>query len=1065
MKRRLLLVLALALLAFPAASPYFWPGVPRTNDLAPHLFRTFFFDRALAWNGWWPRWSPDLVYGYGYPVFDFFPSLFHAVTDLWHRLGLPLLTAYRVTTYLHFWLAALGSYLLGRTVSHSPAGGWAAALVYTYSPYLLYDAHMRGAGPEMQALALLPLLVLALWRAGEQRAMDSEGATSAGSRSPDAPQGPLAPLSLRRSLVCSLRSPWWMLATAGLFALTLLSHYPVVYQISIPIGLWLLLRALLAARNGRFWVPLVGPLLGIGLGGLLAAFFWLPALAEMPFVRAQLSISQGYSYQGNFLSLVDMLRWPRIPADPSLVNPPVVRALPVVGLLCAGVGLLWRRRRLHRPDWEVAASWTAVLLLCIWLITPASRFVWESFPLLRLTLYPWRLLSMASLAAAVMAALALKGIRHGRLEIRPRNSPRSPVHSLWLPFFLTIVVITAGIPWLYPPRQSLAERVDLTLALADEAPPLLIGTTTLGEFLPRWVTELPPQQPARSALIADDNPDRLQAVEGLTWTRQGENPLDALYTIRANHPLTLTYGQFYFPGWRATLDGAEAAISPSQPYGLMTLAVSAGEHELRLTFGRTPARAAGELTSAAALVAALIVAFAGLRNVGRGLRNLVGPPAAIPYPQLFLGLTAVSLWLFFTLVDTPLRRETLRPDGVLGRPVMAPLDYAGELRLLTFEQSATAVSAADRVCLTLYWQPQREIGVPYAVGVQVRDAEGKQWQASVDRPPDWRFIGSDPWPLDGYRLEPFEVTLADGTPPGTYHFHVGLVRADTGQTVAAHDLGSFQVAEPAQGERPLEEGMTAAAEAAVYGDLRLLGTRVDRQEGAPGGIVRVTALWQVTEAPVLADTFTLQLVGDGGVALSQRVTLAPNYPLAEWRPGDRLRSETILRLPAGLASGAYTWQIRWGGRQINAGSLGIMAPERIFSPPPVELALNEAFGDLATLLGVNFTPAPALLRPSEPLDLTLVWRAERETATDYHVFVHLIDADGDILTQSDGEPAEWTRPTTGWLPGEIILDHHSLALPAGTVGPLWLRVGLYDAEGGQRLPTANGEFVLIPLRP
>jgi uncharacterized membrane protein len=167
MKQRLLTALALALLAIPAASPFFLPDVPRTNDLSAHLVRTFFFGRAQDWAGWWPRWSPDLVFGHGYPVFNFFPSLFHWATHLLHELGLPLLTAYRVNTFLHFWVAAMGSYLLGRVVFRSPAAGWAAALVYTYSPYLLYDAHVRGSAPETQALALLPWLVLALWQSGE----------------------------------------------------------------------------------------------------------------------------------------------------------------------------------------------------------------------------------------------------------------------------------------------------------------------------------------------------------------------------------------------------------------------------------------------------------------------------------------------------------------------------------------------------------------------------------------------------------------------------------------------------------------------------------------------------------------------------------------------------------------------------------------------------------------------------------------------------------------------------------------------------------------------------------
>jgi hypothetical protein len=1046
MKNRVLTFLALALLAIPAASPFFLPDVPRTNDLSPHLFRAFFFDRAAEWGGWWPRWSPDLIYSYGYPVFNFFPSLFHAITSTLSDFGLPLLTAYRVMTYLHFLVAAVGSYLLGRVALRSWAAGWAVALVYTYSPYLLYDAHVRGSAPETQALALLPWLVLAIWKSGEGKFRISDFGFQ------------------RRASVGNWQlatDHWqlfWPLATAVLFAATFISH-PVVYQILIPMGLWLLLRAWFARKDGRFWASLVGPVVGIGLGGLLVAFYWLPAFVEVGFVQAERSISQGYAHQSNFLSLADMLRWPHLPADPALVNPPVVRALPLVGLPGRLI-LASRWQKMARPRREIVVTWTAVLLLCVWLITPASLFVWDNFPLLRLTFYPWRLLSMASLATAILAGVATGEIVN--CELRIVNGERLIVNrqSLIVNFFLTVLIIAASIPWLYPPRQAMPERVDLPLALREELPPLFIGTTTLGEFLPQWVAELPPQEPAQSALIAQNNPDRLQPAAGLTWTRQNENPVNAVYAVTATRPLTVTYGQFYFPGWRAWLDGDPRPITPSAPHGLITIPVPEGDHELRFAFGRTPARTAGWVISGLALAALLGMGYFGFRISDFRVDH---PKSEIPNPKFLLGLTAVLVWLFFTWVDTPLRRDTLLPDGVWGKPAMTPLDYAGELRLLTFEQSATAVAADEPIELTLYWQPQREIGVPYDVGVQVLDATGRQWQASTNRPADWRFVGAEPWPLDSYRLEPFVVELADGTPPGDYTFHVGLVRGDTGQTVAAHDLGGFEVTRPANGARELEAGMAAAGETAVARNLRLLGTRLDRDEAAPGDVARVTALWQATatgETPT--NEFTLQLVGNGATVLNQPVTIAPDYPLADWRPGDRLRSETILRLPADMASGEYTWRLIWGDQDVAVGDVRVMAPERSFAPVAVETAVNATFSDIATLLGASFTPAPLL--PHSPLLITLVWRAERETPLSYHVFVHLIDEAGQIIAQSDGEPANWRRPTTGWLTGEIIVDEHVLTLPESLPpGPLSLRIGLYDPVSGERLAADLTDFVVIPL--
>jgi hypothetical protein len=37
----------------------------------------------------------------------------------------------------------------------------------------------------------------------------------------------------------------------------------------------------------------------------------------------------------------------------------------------------------------------------------------------------------------------------------------------------------------------------------------------------------------------------------------------------------------------------------------------------------------------------------------------------------------------------------------------------------------------------------------------------------------------------------------------------------------------------------------------------------------------------------------------------------------------------------------------------------------------------------------------------------LIWRAEAETAVSYRVFLHLIGPDGQLVAQSDGEPANW----------------------------------------------------------
>ena len=1014
----LLTVLALGIAALPAASPYlFGEGLPRTNDALPHLYRVVALDRLVQAGQLWPRWSPDLVHGYGYPVFNFFPALSHWLVELLHLPGLGLTGGFGLAIFVHLWLAAAGAYFLGRAW-FSAGAGWAAAIAYVYSPYLLYDAHVRGSLPETQALALLPWLLLALWRSAD---------------------------SGRR----------WIVLSAGIFAAMFLSHYGMMFQILLLTGLWLLA---LGWRRG--WRALAGPFAGLALGVLLTAFFWLPALLEIGDTQADLSMSRGYGYAENFLTLRQMIAWPYLPADPALINPPVVRALPVAALLLAGAALLWSWRSIRGEIRRQLITWLGLLLLSLWLVTPSSRLVWQTVPLLAETFYPWRMLGFTSLAGAVLLALAAD------LVLQRNRRP-------WLVAgAVSALLLIAAIPWLYPPREPVAPDPDLAALLRFEAPPLFIGTTTLGEFLPRWVEEMPDTAALREALLADGEAERLLPAGGVTFRRLGGPVWNAAYEVQADETTTLTYRQFYFPGWQARLDGEPLAVHPGEPHGLVTVTVPPGEHRLELAFGSTTPRRIGTLLTVLGIAGSLLVATARLpwpdqpeKDAGRAETGRNGRKA------LILGGLVVAVWLFFTFVETPLRRATLGPDSVLGRPVVEPLDFAGEIRLLSLEAPEEPVATDDPVPVTLSLRALRPIGVPYLVGVDVIDGEGLVWSASRERPADWRFVaGEEVWPADGYRLEPFVLRLLDGTPPGEYRFRIGLVREDTGQTVTTHEAGRLVVGEPARGDRPLEEGM-AAHEGQRFAGLALLGSRADRREAAPGDPVRLALLWHVVdpeEAASAGPVVVRLLSTDGQTLVEASSPVAGSYPATSWRAGDRLRTEILLRLPAGTPGGEHRWTVARGGPEPAGqgwplGAIRVEAPERRYTLPPLDVTLDARLGEVATLAGASWQPAT--LSAGGNLDVTLVWRSEAETATSYRVFLHLLGPEGNVVSQSDGEPVGWTRPTSGWLPGEIVVEERPLTLPAELgAGEYTLLAGLYDGETGARLPLPNGEDAVAITR-
>ncbi|MCO6451066.1 MAG: glycosyltransferase family 39 protein [Caldilineales bacterium] len=111
-------------------------------------------------------------------------------------------------------------------------------------------------------------------------------------------------------------------------------------------------------------------------------------------------------------------------------------------------------------------------------------------------------------------------------------------------------------------------------------------------------------------------------------------------------------------------------------------------------------------------------------------------------------------------------------------------------------------------------------------------------------------------------------------------------------------------------------------------------------------------------------------------------------------------------------------------------------------------------GDFARLVGYSLDAGEA--HPGGYVDLVLVWEALQTPAIDYTIFNHLHD--GMVMRgQLDGKPACGARPTVGWQPGEIIVDPHRIPInPDSPVGPVPLRVGMYDLLTMQRAAVSSG---------
>lgn len=123
-------------------------------------------------------------------------------------------------------------------------------------------------------------------------------------------------------------------------------------------------------------------------------------------------------------------------------------------------------------------------------------------------------------------------------------------------------------------------------------------------------------------------------------------------------------------------------------------------------------------------------------------------------------------------------------------------------------------------------------------------------------------------------------------------------------------------------------------------------------------------------------------------------------------------------------------------------------------------AADVVFEDGVRLGGVDVRPQPA--QPGGALLVTLFWRPQGTPTTRYTVFTHLLDADGKLVAQFDGEPGGGTAPTTGWQAGTTVVDRRAVPLPADLPpGRYVLRVGLYRQPELARLPVVAADGVVV----
>jgi len=1027
-------LLSLFLLTIPALQPLLSDSLTCGYDNVFHLWRAMEVETLLRQGVLFSRWAPHMALGYGYPLFNFTAPLSAYPAALLHMLGLSWPWALNLTFALGWLLAAWTMYLFAQD-RFGPLAGLVAALLYTYVPFHIYDVLYRGGLAQSSGWLFPPLILWALRRADQRRGL--------------------------------------AIAALG-FAGLVLTHNGFALLFAPLFGGYLLIVA-----RERGWSPAIwgGLALLFGLG--ISAFFWMPALAELGAVHSeQVSGAWVFEYANNFLPLEQLLALPRT-ADPTLLNDWPARGLGLIPALAAAAGFLALR---HKEQRLPLLFFATALVLCLLLTLSLSRPLWDHLPLLQQVQFPWRLLGPAALCASILAAAAAHDLACLCPSLPVSLSPyfsffSSPAHLPTCPLahYLSFSLLLLSLPhfgWLYPRYCALPADLSMEGMIAWERATDTLGTTALAEFLPRRVERTPQE----NAPLSGSRLDPAALPEGATVQLLEQRPLGQTLLVETPQPFRAVYRAFDYPGWRVQVDGQVIDPAPSDPEGLLVFDVPAGRHEIVVRFGETPFRLVLDFLSALSLLAlaALLIRRSGSSS---------SPPLS-SCPPVSLAALLLAALLLVTLklglidrVDNPLRRANLAGDALRCVDVPAALTFDGQFHLLGYDVLPPQATADQPAAIRLYWQDPLPGGPDYRVTLALLDSTRQSWHDPDLRPSRWQREAPPAclWSPDEYAVTAFDLRPLPGTPPGVYTVTLGVFDRATLTPYAASDavgqplgfqvpLGRIELTRP---RRPLT-GVDAQHDAdAAFGPLRLVGYSLDRAEASPGDPFLLTLFWRADETPTEELRVRLRLIDAVGVP-HMTLDLPPvraDWPTTLWRAGDLWRGQHAFRLPASLESGPHRWELAlYGegeapGQPLDLGALQVHAPQRNYAVPPLDVETNARLGEVVTLLGLQLSPATCdpqagscELR-STALTVTLVWRAEAEMTTSYRVFLHLLGPDGALLAQSDGEPVNWSRPTTSWVPGEVVLDERVLTVPEGSpAGQYSLEVGMYAWPSLERLP-------------
>jgi hypothetical protein len=1015
-----IVVLSCLIIALSAAAPLWGPGIVNTRGGGDSPFlvqRTLDMAENIQHGGIPPRWMAHAAYDYGYPFFNHYGALPYYISAGLTLIGFPVTLAIQSTQTLGFVLAALAMALWTNQLFKNH---WATVLsvaAYTYAPFHMVNVYVRGDSlSEFYAFLWFPLILWAFQQYIRRR-------------------------TWTRLLIAACAYSGLVL-THNTSAVAF-SPFVLFYGVSMTLKSYGFPRRIQnKVLLKKYLMPIIAPFL---LGMLLTMWFWLPALAEVKFGQLGPDFTEGYFHHSQHYRGLNLVQTSPtfdygIAVDQGDSGPFAMGFMQTVLVLVGVLNLL--RIQTNRICHWLKIFLLIGLVLTTFIMTPLSSFLWDNISLLSIMQFPWRFLSIQSLFTAVIIASIPFGIFTRRINLAPIRQ-----RQRWIRSGLTAgaVILLAGAAFfqLHPDRL-LIDSDDATWETLKlyEAFTGNIGTTIRFEYLPRNVV---PRPYITQAVLDDEILPQIDGKGELHAQLLERSPIKFTWHIQLDNTLhpdkvaTIVFPLYWWPGWRAKVDGTSIPTYAFIGSGQLALNIPEGTHEIVLRLRPTRLQDIALITSCVTAALLSIHIYRERHRMQKGSLIL-----HMKRVSSILLLCAIALIVPVFWYQPVPEEGTYFDFDQMPYPHAGPIDY-GLAKLTHSDISSEIAAPGDELEINLQWT--------------LRTTEPLSATLRLVSPAEHRHNVSYTLMETQVMVVPnlsVQLHLPDDLSRGLYLVQLRIyafseeleAKTPQGRRMGPLFIGAIRV--PEGTKSTISPSASTSQPIAQFVDLNLHAFEAHQTEST---VLHVDMKWTTPGTP-RNWSLSLRLLDLSGKQISQFDT-QPGYgylPTSMWHPGEWIFDDLELKIPEGIAPGNY--QIRiityLQATMENGGEIDI--PIRLVKPTLYDLRNSccEQTRKGATILCQNSGIAllgidsPEIVTTGENLSLIAEWNAVSTPTADITAEWALVNPDNEIISSVD-RPLAVGSDTSSWPLHTWVLNTVNLSIdPLLTPGTYQLQVHMKD---------------------